>query len=154
VLTVRSAEIELKKEIDMKNLVIKYSRAIITLALFSGLVFVMPAHLQAKTRAESSVHVTVNVHGSSVGVSPEVLEETVDKLLKAAEIKVVENGGGSSVIELKIDIFKSDAKGFKVDCDWDDDPEPEAEETCDTQDEIDDIVEKEVHAFIDFIHKA
>lgn len=150
-----SAEIELRqKEKYMKQLVKKYSHAITALALFGGLVFTIPAHLQAKAKAESHVHVTVNVHGSEVNVSKEVLEESVDKLLRAAEIDVVEKGATANVIELQIDIFKSDAKGFKIDCDWDDDPTPEVEEFCDTQDEIDDIVEKEVHAFIDFIHKT
>lgn len=137
----------------MKRLVKRYSRAIMALVLFGGVGFVMSAHLQAKTKASSTVHVTVNVHGSDISVSKETLEEAVDKLLKAAEIDVVEHGGGSNVIELQIDIFKED-KRFKIDTDWDDDPTPEVEEHCDTQDEIDDIVEKEVHAFIDFIHKS
>ncbi len=134
----------------MKHLAEKYSRRLTALALFGGLVLAMPATLQAKTNGSSSVHVTVNVHGSDIGVSPEVLEETVDKLLEEAEIQVVENGGGSNVIELQIDIFKSD-EGFKVATDWDDDPEPEEEEICDAQDEIDDIVEKEVQTFIEFL---
>jgi hypothetical protein len=137
----------------MKQLVKKYSRFVMTAALFGALVFVMPAHLAAKTKMNSSVHVTVNVHGSTVNVSPEVLEDSVNKLLEAAEIDVVESGAAANVIELQIDIFKSDA-GFKIDTDWDDDPTPEAHEECDTQDEIDDIVEKEVHAFIDFIQKG
>ena len=113
----------------------------------------MPAHLQARTNAESTVHVTVNVHGSDVGVSAETLEKVVDKLLEAAEIDVVEKGGDANVIELQIDIFKED-HGFKIDTDWDDDPTPEVEEHCEAQDEIDDIVEKEVHSFIEFIHKT
>lgn len=138
----------------MKQLVKRYSRFVTASALFGGLIFVVPAYLQAKTNSDSSVHITVNVHGSDINVSKDVIEESVEKLLEAAEIDIVEKGGSANVIELQIDIFKSDGKGFKIDTDWDDDPTPEAEEHCDTQDEIDDIVEKEVQAFIHFIHKG
>ncbi len=138
----------------MKNSAKKYSRNLTAAALFGGLIFMTPASLQAKSNGHSSVHITVNVHGSDINVSQEALEESVDKLLEAAQIDVVEKGADANVIELKIDIFKSEDKGFKIDCDWDDDPTPEVEEHCDEQDEIDQIVEDEVHKFVEFIHKS
>jgi hypothetical protein len=140
---------------NMKQLVNKFLRGVVALALFSGMVFVMPAALQAKPKSEISVVVQVTVHGSDIGVSEDVLEEMVDKLLEASEIHVMKEGADSSVTTLKIDIFKNDdGHGFKVDGNWDEDDEPEVEETCDTQDKINHIVEVEVNEFIKFIHKG
>lgn len=138
----------------MKTTAKKYLSGVAALALFGGLAFVTPQTLQARQTANNTVHVTVNVHGSDIGVSSEVLEETVDKLLEAADIHVAQHGG-SSVTELKIDIFKNDdGHGFKADANWDEDAEPEIEKHCAAQDEIDSIVEQEVNAFINFIHHA
>ena len=90
----------------MKETAKKYLRGSAALVLFGGMVFMIPATLQAKTTlADISVHVEVNVHGSDIGVSSDVLEETVDKLLEEAEIEVSESGG-SNVTVLKIDIYK------------------------------------------------
>lgn len=135
----------------MKQKAKKYLHGALALALFGGMGVVSPAALQAKTSNDISVHVTVTVHGSDIGVSSEKLEETVDKLLEAAHIEVAEEGG-SSVTELTIDIYKDDdGHGFKADANWDEDGDPEVEEKCEAQDEIDNIVEEEVNAFIKFI---
>ena len=138
----------------MKEKAKKYLRGAVTLALFGGMVFMTAATLQAKTTAaDISVHVQVNVHGSDIGVSSDVLEETVDKLLEEAEIEVSESGG-SNVTELKIDIYKDPKHGFKAAANWDEDDDPEIEKYCAEQDEIDNIVEEEVNAFIAFLrHK-
>lgn len=137
----------------MKKLINKCLRGAAALALFSGMVFVMPSVLQAKTKLDSKVDVTVTVHGSDIGVSTEVMEESVEKLLEAAEILVVPDGDGVGIIELEIDIYKNDGGGFRVSCDWDDDDEAEAEKMADTQDEIDGVVEGIVDSFIDFLAK-
>ena len=135
----------------MKQTTKKHLRGAAAAALFGGMVLMTPAILQAKTAGNISVHVTVNVHGSDIGVSNEKLRETADKLLESAKIEVSESGG-SNVTELKIDIYKNDdGHGFKVDANWDEDDEPEAEKHCAAQDEIDGIVQEEVDAFIQFI---
>ena len=139
------------QEKNMKQTINKYLRGASALALCGGMIFMTSAALQAKAAGHIKVHVEVNVHGSDVGVSSDVLEETVDKLLEEAEIDVDKNGG-SSETELKIDIYKDEAHGFKADANWDDDGDPEVEKFCAEQDEIDSIVEEEVHAFIAFIH--
>ncbi len=140
------------QEKNMKQTAKKYLRGAAALALFGGMVFMTPAALQAKPAADISVHVEVNVHGSDIGVSSDVLEETVDALLESAKIQVSDSGG-SSVTELKIDIYKDDdGEGFKAEANWDDDDEAEVEKHCDTQDAIDNIVVEEVNAFIAFIH--
>ena len=141
------------QEKNMKQTTKKYLRCAAALALFGGMVFTTPATLQAKTTAaDISVHVEVNVHGSDIGVSSDVLEETVDRLLEEAEIEVSESGG-SNVTELKIDIYKDPKRGFKAAANWDDDDDPEIEKYCAEQDEIDNIVEEEVNAFIAFLRK-
>ncbi len=89
-------------EKNMKNKIKKYLRGAAAAALFGGLALVTPHTLQAKPAADHSVHVTVNVHGSDINVSTKVIEESVDKLLEAAEIHVAHQGG-SSVTELKKD---------------------------------------------------
>ena len=135
----------------MKQTAKKYLCGALLPTFLGGMILMSPAVSQAKT-ANIAVHVTVNVHGSDIGVSPEVMEETVGKLLESAEVQVSENGG-SSVTELKIDIFKNDdGHGFKADANWDEDDEAEIEKHCETQDAIDEIVEEEVNAFIQFIH--
>ena len=140
------------QEKNMKQTAKKYLRGAAALALFGGMVFMTPAALQAKSAADISVHVEVNVHGSDIGVSSDVLEDTVNALLESAKIQV-EDSGGSSVTELKIDIYKDDdGKGFKAEANWDDDDEAEIEKHCEAQDEIDNIVIEEVNAFIAFIH--
>ena len=139
------------QEKNMKQTAKKYLRGVMALALLGGMTLMTPAVLRAKASADVLVHVTVNVHGSEIGVSPEVLEETVDKLLESAHIQVAENGGGSNITELKIDIYKEN-NGFKAAANWDEDDEPEIEKHCAAQDEIDNIVEEEVNAFIEFIH--
>ncbi len=137
---------------NMKQTAKKYLRGAAALALFGGMVFMTPAALQAKS-ADISVHVEVNVHGSDIGVSSDVLEDTVNALLESAKIQV-EESGGSNVTELKIDIYKDDdGKGFKAEANWDDDDEAEIEKHCETQDAIDNIVIEEVNAFIAFIHQ-
>ncbi|MBK7704815.1 MAG: hypothetical protein IPJ30_03330 [Acidobacteria bacterium] len=135
----------------MKKLVNNFLRSAMALALFSGMVFVLPANLQAKPKGSVKVDVTVTVHGSDIGVSTDVMEESVEKLLEAAEVIIVPEGDGEGIIELEIDIYKNDDGGFRVDCDWDDDDETEAQQMADTQDEIDNIVEGIVDSFIDFI---
>jgi hypothetical protein len=79
------------------------------------------------------------------------MEDTVEKLLEAADIDVVEEGDGETIIELKIDIYKNENGGFRAACDWDDDPEEEAEKNAATQDAIDNIVKEMVESFVDFI---
>jgi hypothetical protein len=145
----------------MKQLVTKFVVSAFAFGLFFGLTLVFPTDLQAKSLADAkkslankTVDVTVTVHGSDVGVSHEVLEETVEKLLEAADIDVVKEGDGETIIELQIDIYKNDNGGFRAACDWDDDPEVEAEKQAANQDAIDDIVEEMVNTFIDFLHKG
>ena len=141
------------QEKNMKQTAKKYLRSAAALALFGGMVFMTPAALQAKSAADISVHVEVTVHGSDIGVSSDVLEDTVDALLESAKIQV-EESGGSNVTELKIDIYKDDdGEGFRAEANWDDDDEAEIEKHCETQDAIDDIVIEEVNAFIAFIHQ-
>jgi translation elongation factor EF-1beta len=143
------------QEKNMKLLVKKHLRNAAAFALFGGMIFVMPVALQAKTKTASTVDVTVRVHGSDINVSTDVLEESVEKLLEAAEIHIVKEGDGVGIIELKIDIYKNDdGNGFKADCNWDEDDEPEMEKRAETQDQIDDIVEEEVDAFISFLQKS
>ena len=138
----------------MKQLINKYLRSAAALALFAGLVFGVPAVLQAKMKNNVTVDVTVTVHGSDIGVSTEVMEDSVEKLLEAAKIHVVPEGDGEGIIELKIDIYKNDGGGFRLSCDWDDDDEAEAEQRAETQDQIDDIVEQIVDLFIDSLPKG
>lgn len=138
----------------MKQFIKIYLRNAAALALFAGMVFGMPAVLQAKTKGNVTVDVTVTVHGSDIGVSTEVMEESVEKLLEAAQIHVVPEGDGDGIIELTIDIYKNDGGGFRISCDWDDDDEAEAEQAAQTQDQIDDIVESIVDSFIDFLPKG
>ena len=142
----------------MKKLVNKFVFSAVALGIFFGLMLAMPTDLQAKSLADAkkslankTVDVTVTVHGSDVGVSDDVLEDTVEKLLEAADVDVVEEGEGETIIELQIDIYKNDDGGFRAACDWDDDPEVEEEKRAETQDAIDDIVEDIVEAFIEFI---
>jgi hypothetical protein len=137
----------------MKQLLGKCLRAGAAFALLGGMVCVMPAALQAKTKRDVSVDVKVTVHGSDINVSNDVLEKAVEDLLDAAAIKVVDEGAAAGAVELEIDIYKED-DGFKISTDWDDDDDPEAEQHADTQDEIDDIVENTVGEFIDFIKHA
>lgn len=138
----------------MNKLVNKFVFSAVALGIFFGLMLAMPTDLQAKSLADlanKTVDVTVTVHGSDVGVSDDVMEDTVEKLLEAADIDVVEEGEGETIIELQIDIYKNDDGGFRAACDWDDDPEVEEEKRAETQDAIDDIVEEIVETFIDFI---
>jgi hypothetical protein len=128
-----------------------FLRGVLALALLGGMVFMTPAALQAKSKRDITVHVTVTVHNSDIGVSAETLDEMVDELLEASDI-VVSETGGSSVTELEIDIYRDD-NGFRATADWDDDDEVEAEKRCETQDAIDDIVKEEVEIFIEFILK-
>lgn len=125
---------------------------------FFGLVMLTPTVSQAKSFSEAkealrnkTVDVTVTVHGSDVGVSEETMEETVEKLLEAADIEVVEEGEGETIIELEINIYKNEGGGFRAACDWDDDPEVEEEKRAEDQDAIDDIVEAMVEVFIEFL---
>jgi len=159
----------------MKKLLEKCFRTGAAFALLGGMVCATPAALQAKTNAEVSVDVTVTVHGSDINVSKDVLEGSVEKLLDAAEIKVVEEGAGKGIVELEIEIYKDDddddddgvkdkddddgdgdgdGKGFIIVCDWDDDDDPEAEKNAATQDQIDDIVEDTIDDFITFMKDA
>lgn len=135
----------------MKQTTKNFLRGVLALALFSGMVFMTPATLQAKSTRDISVHVKVTVHNSDIGVSAETLDEIVNDLLEASDI-VVSETGGSSITELEIDIYRDD-NGFRATADWDDDDEVEAEKRCETQDAIDDIVKEEVEAFIEFILK-
>lgn len=138
----------------MKKLVNKFVVSAVALGMFFGLMLLMPSALQAKSLADlanKTVDVTVTVHGSDIGVSDDVMEETVEKLLEAADVDVVKEGDGETIIELQIDIYKNDDGGFRTTCDWDDDPEVEEEKRAATQDAIDDIVEEIVESFIDFI---
>lgn len=139
----------------MKRVLNKCFRIGVVFALLGGMVGIAPAVLQAKANNEVAVDVTVRVHGQDINVSKDVMESSVEKLLEAAAIKVVDEGAGKGVVELEIDIYKDDdGDGFKILCDWDDDPEPEAEKKADTQDAIDDIVEDTVDEFIAFIKHA
>lgn len=142
----------------MKKLVSKFVMSTIAFGVFFGLILLTPSNLQAKSLADvkksladKTVDVTVTVHGSDIGVSDDVMEETVEKLLEAADIDAVKEGEGETIIELQIDIYKNDNGGFKAACDWDDDPEVEEEKQAATQDAIDDIVEAMVEDFIDFL---
>lgn len=138
----------------MKRLVNKFFVSAVALGMFFGLMLAMPTDLQAKSLADlanKTVDVTVTVHGSDIGVSDDVMEETVEKLLEAADVDVVKEGDGETIIELQIDIYKNDDGGFRAACDWDDDPEVEEEKRAQTQDAIDDIVEEMVEHFVDFI---
>ncbi len=137
----------------MKQLLQKYFRNGVALALLGGMVGGMPSVLQAKTKTSVSVDVTVTVHGSDISVSKDVLEKAVEDLLETAAIKVVDEGAAAGTVELEIDIYKED-DGFRISTDWDDDDEAEAEKQAETQDDIDDIVEETVAEFIDFIKKA
>ena len=138
----------------MKQLANNILRSALTMALLVGMVFVAPNELQAKPRANITVDITVTVHGSDIGVSSEVIDDAVEKLLEAGEIKVIEEGAGEGIVELQIDIYKNDGGGFRVACDWDEDDQVEAEKRADTQDQIDDMVEDMVDTFIEFIHKG
>lgn len=135
----------------MKNLMKRVFGGALALALVGGSVFLLPVNSFAKPKQNITVDVTVRVHGSDVGVSPEVMEKTVERLLEAAEIHVVPDGDGEGIIELEIDIYKNDGGGFRVDCDWDDDDEAEEQERAETQEAIDGIVETFVEAFLAFI---
>lgn len=138
----------------MKKLVNKFVFSAVAFGMFFGLMLAMPTDLQAKSLADlanKTVDVTVTVHGSDIGVSDDVLEDTVEKLLEAADIDVVEEGDSETIIELEIDIYKNNDGGFRASCDWDEDEDEEAEKAAATQDAIDDIVEEMVETFIDFI---
>ena len=142
----------------MRNLMNKAVGCGFALVAFFGLVMLTPTVSEAKSLSEmkqalrdKTVDVTVTVHGSDVGVSQEALEETVEKLLEAADIDVVEEGEGETIIELEINIYKNDGGGFRAACDWDDDPEVEEEKRAEAQAEIDDIVEAMVEVFIEFL---
>lgn len=142
----------------MRNLMNKAVVCGFAVVAFFGLVMLTPTESQAKSLSEAkaalrnkTVDVTVTVHGSDVGVSEETLEETVEKLLEAADIDVVEEGESETIIELEINIYKNDNGGFRAACDWDDDPEVEEEKRAETQDAIDDIVEAMVEVFIEFL---
>lgn len=137
----------------MKGLIKKSFRVGVATALLVAAVCFSPASLQAKVKNNVSVDVVVNVHGSDIAVSTDVMEDAVEKLLRAAAIKVVDESADKAVVKLQIDIHKDD-DGFRVDCDWDDDPEPEAQKRVETQDQIDDIVEEEVEEFLEFIKNA
>ena len=137
----------------MKELIKKSFRVVIVTALLVGAVCFSPASLQARVKNNISVDVVVNVHGSDIAVSTDVMEDAVEKLLRTAAIKVVDESADKGVVRLQIDIYKDD-DGFRVDCDWDDDPEPEIQKRAETQDQIDDIVEEEVDQFIEFIKNA
>lgn len=129
----------------------KFLGGAMALALVAGPVLLLPVTSLAKPKQKVTVDVTVTVHGSDVGVSSDTLEKTVERLLEAAEIHVVPEGDGEGIIELKIDIYKNDGGGFRVDCDWDEDDDAEEQERAETQDAIDDIVETFVDAFLAFI---
>ncbi len=140
----------------MKQLLEKCFRMGAAIAVLGAMVCVMPTALQARANAATvAVDVTVTVHGSDIAVSKDVLEQSVEKLLDAAEIKVVHEGAGQGIVELEIDIYKDDdGEGFKLVCDWDDDDDPEAQKKVETQDQIDDMVEDMVDEFISFIKHA
>lgn len=142
------------REKNMNGLAKKCLSGVAAFVLLSGMFFGIPATLQAKTKADTTVDVTVTVHGSGINVSTKVMEESIEKLLEAAEVKFVKQGAGAGIIEFKIDIFKSKDGGFRVDCDWDEDDETEAQENAKTQEEIDDIVEDMVDSFIEFLSEG
>lgn len=137
----------------MKQLLQKYFRGGVALALLGAMICGLPSVLQAKSKRGVSVDVKVTVHGSDINVSNDVLEKAVEDLLETAAIKVVDEGADSGAVELEIDIYKEE-DGFKISTDWDDDDEAEAEKHADTQDEIDNIVEDTVAEFIEFIQEA
>ena len=141
---------------------------------FAVLMSVPAMPTQANNPVDSvTVDITVNVHGSNIGVSDEVIDQVTEDLLEAAGVKVIENGGGEGVVELEINIYADDAdddddgiadseedgddgdgKGFIVKCDWDNDEEPEEEKNAATADDIDDIVKAIVGDFIEFIKET
>lgn len=137
----------------MKQVFNKCFRIGAVFALLIGMIGFTPEILQARANNDVSVDVVVRVHGSDIAVSTDVMESAVEKLLEAAAIKVVDESADKAVVKLQIDIFK-DGEGFRIDCDWDDDPEPEVQKHADTQDHIDDIVEEEVDEFVEFIKHA